>query len=223
VEIRSILQGRGNTAVVSIGIVAQSDYGHTWRQAEAVAEGAQATGAGVDLVRIDQDGILDDAAWDALARADGVVFGCPTHMGGPSWQFKRFADATNHRTWVPALWRDKFAGGFTNSAAMSGDKFSTLTYFWTLAMQHGMVWVGSGMKPAIGYDKLAPRESLNYIGSYTGVMAASPLNDPAEMSQADLATAKAYGERFGTFVATGRSSPTPYRDFTIGLEPAPVD
>jgi NAD(P)H dehydrogenase (quinone) len=180
-------------------------------------------GARVDLVPVDNDGTLDDAGWDALMRADGIVFGCPTHMGGPSWQFKRFADATNHRTWVPALWRDKFAGGFTNSAAMSGDKFSTLTYFWTLAMQHGMVWVGSGMKPAIGYDKCAPRESLNYIGSYTGVMASSPFNDPAEMSQADLATAKAFGERFASYVASGRSAVTPYRDFTAGCQPTPVD
>jgi NAD(P)H dehydrogenase (quinone) len=100
-----------------------------------------------------------------LAVADGIIFGCPTHMGGPSWQLKRFADTTI-RVWRPTLRRDKPAGGFTNSAGMSGDKFSTLTYFWTLAMQHGMAWIGSGMKPAIAYDKAAPRESLNYIGGY---------------------------------------------------------
>jgi NAD(P)H dehydrogenase (quinone) len=201
--------------VVTVAIVAQSDYGHTWRQAQAVCEGAQAGRAQVHLIRIDQDGIVDDAGWDALVSADGILFGCPTHMGGPSWQFKRFADATNHRTWVPALWRDKIAGGFTNSAAMSGDKFSTLTYFWTLAMQHGMVWIGSGMKPAIGFDKNAPRESLNYIGAYTGVMAASPLNDPADMSRADLLTAVAFGERVATYIATGSTPETPYRDLTV--------
>jgi NAD(P)H dehydrogenase (quinone) len=198
-----------------LAVIAHSDYGHTWRQAQAVYEGAQAVGAQVDLVSINQDGEVADAGWDALTRADGIVFGCPTHMGGPSWQFKRFADATNHRTWVPTLWRDKFAGGFTNSAAMSGDKFSTLTYFWTLAMQHGMVWIGSGMKPAIGFDQNAPRESLNFIGSYTGVMASSPHNDPAEMSPADLGTARAYGERFAAYVATGKTPSTPYRDFTF--------
>src|ERR1700749_2765920 len=175
------LERKGQIAVAGIAVISHSDYGHTWRQAQAVYAGAQAAGAIVDLVGINQDGEVADAGWDALTGADGIVFGCPTHMGGPSWQFKRFADATNHRTWVPTLWRDKFSGGFTNSAAMSGDKFSTLTYFWTLAMQHGMVWIGSGMKPAIGFDKNAPRESLNFIGAYTGVMASSPLNDPADM------------------------------------------
>ena len=69
-------------------------------------------------------------------------------------------------------------------------------------------------KPAIGFDKNAPRESLNYIGAYTGVMASSSLKDPADMSPADLGTAKAYGERFAKDVATGNSPLTPYRDFT---------
>src|ERR1700744_446900 len=92
---------------------------------------------------------------------------------------------------------------------------STLTYFWPLAMQHGMVWIGSGMKPAIGFDQNAPRESLNFIGAYTGVMASSPHNDPPDMSPADLATASAYGERFATYVATGKPPSTPYRNFTF--------
>jgi NAD(P)H dehydrogenase (quinone) len=207
--------------VVEVAVIAHSDYGHTWRQAQAVCEGAHTVGAHVDLVNIDPDGAVADPGWDALTRAQGIIFGCPTHMGGPSWQFKRFADATNHRTWVPALWRDKFAGGFTNSAAMSGDKFSTLTYFWTLAMQHGMVWIGSGMKPAIGFDKSAPRESLNFIGAYAGVMASSPHNDPADMSPADLGTAKAYGERFAMYVTAGQTAPTPYHDFTVDGQDTP--
>jgi NAD(P)H dehydrogenase (quinone) len=207
-------QRRGKAEVVTIAIVTHSEHGHTWRQAQAVCDGARAAHAQVHLVGIDKDGMVDDCGWDTLAAADGIVFGCPTHMGGPSWQFKRFADTTNHRVWVPSLWRDKFAGGFTNSAAMSGDKFSTLTYFWTLAMQHGMVWIGSGMKPAISYSKAAPRESVNYIGAYTGVMASSPLDDPAVMSSGDLATAKAYGERLATYAATGETPPTPYREFT---------
>ncbi|MBU8819319.1 flavodoxin family protein, partial [Mycolicibacterium goodii] len=142
-----------------------------------------------------------------------IIFGCPTHMGGPSWQFKRFADSTI-RVWRPTLWRDKFAGGFTNSTGMSGDKFATLTYFWTLAMQQGMVWIGSGMKPAFAYDKAAPRESVNYIGGYGGAMATNPFGDPQKMSPADVATAAAFGQRFATFVAAGRTPNTPYVDLT---------
>jgi hypothetical protein len=106
------------------------------------------------------------------------------------------------------------AGGFTNSTGMSGDKFSTLTYFWTLAMQQGMVWIGSGMKPAIADDTAAPRESLNYIGGYGGAMATNPFDNPQDMSPADLATAPAFGQRFATFLTAGKTANTPYIDFT---------
>jgi NAD(P)H dehydrogenase (quinone) len=62
-----------------------------------------------------------------LAVADGIIFGCPTHMGGPSWQFKRFADTTI-RVWSPTQWRDKLAGGFTSSTGISGDNARSLLY-----------------------------------------------------------------------------------------------
>lgn len=189
--------------MATVAIVAHSRAGNTWRLAEAVSYGASIADAKAHLIRIDEDGEIDHDGWDMLARADGIIFGCPTHMGGPSWQFKRFADATI-RVWRRTLWRDKFAGGFTNSAGMSGDKFSTLTYFWTLAMEQGMVWIGSGMKPAFTYDKAAPRESVNYIGGYGGAMATTPFGDPQKTSPADLATAAAFGQRFAMFLAAGK-------------------
>ena len=65
-------------------------------------------------------------------------------MGGPSAQFKQFADATS-KAWFTQKWKDKIAAGFTNSATMNGDKFSTIQYFVTLSMQHGMVWVGTSL------------------------------------------------------------------------------
>jgi NAD(P)H dehydrogenase (quinone) len=199
--------------VPTVAIVAYSRAGNTWRLAEAVCEGARIANARVHLIRIDEQGIVDEAGWETLAVADGIVFGCPTHMGGPAWQFKRFAD-TSTRAWRAFQWRDKLAAGFTNSSGMSGDKFSTLTYFWTLAMQQGMVWIGSGMKPAIAYDKAAPRESTNYVGGYGGAMATNPYSDPQVMSPADLATAAAVGHRFATFLATRKSPNTAYVDFT---------
>ena len=68
-------------------------------------------------------------------------------MGGPSWQFKRFADVSS-RVWGSQGWKDKIAAGFTNSATINGDKLSTLHYFFTLAMQHSMLWVGTGLMPS---------------------------------------------------------------------------
>jgi hypothetical protein len=60
----------------------------------------------------------------------------PICMGGPAWQFKKFADASS-RPWLSQAWRDKVAAGFSNSASVNGDKFSTIEYFWTLSQQYG--------------------------------------------------------------------------------------
>jgi NAD(P)H dehydrogenase (quinone) len=44
--------------------------------------------------------------------------------------------------WIDNLpWRNKVAGGFTHSQAMSGDKLHSLPHFTILAAQHGMIWV----------------------------------------------------------------------------------
>lgn len=56
-------------------------------------------------------------------------------MGSASWQLKKFADASSKK-WFMQEWKNKIFAGFTNSATMNGDKFSTIQYFITLAMQH---------------------------------------------------------------------------------------
>ncbi|KVU78643.1 flavodoxin family protein [Burkholderia ubonensis] len=175
----------------NIVIVYHSGYGHTKKLAEAVHAGAQDTGAQVRLVAV---GDLDDAGWAALDAADAIVFGAPTYMGGPSAQFKTFADATS-KAWFTQQWKDKIAAGFTNSATMNGDKFSTIQYFVTLAMQHGMVWVGTGLMPA--NSKAATRNDINFVGGFTGLLAQSPADaspDEAPLP-GDLETAKAFGRR----------------------------
>jgi multimeric flavodoxin WrbA len=53
-------------------------------------------------------------------------------MGDPTWQFKKFVDSSS-RPWLSHAWMDKLAAGFSNSASVNGDKFSTIEYFWTLS------------------------------------------------------------------------------------------
>ena len=171
-----------------IAVVFHSGYGHTKRMAESVA-----AGAGAELVVIDAEGNLSDAQWATLAAADAIIFGSPTYMGGPSWQFKKFADASS-KPWFSLLWKNKIAAGFTNSATMNGDKLSTLHYFFTLSQQHGMIWVGTGMQAS--NSKAATRNDLNYVGSYCGAMATSPSDaSPDEMLPGDLETARLFGVR----------------------------
>ena len=178
----------------NIVVVYHSGYGHTQRLAQAVAEGA-----GAQIVAIDAEGNLPEGGWEQLAAADAIVFGSPTYMGGPSWQFKKFADASS-KPWFGQAWKDKMFAGFTNSASMNGDKFSTLAYFFTLAMQHGGVWVGNGMMPA--NSKAAQRNDVNYLGTFSGAVAQSPSDaSVTEMLPGDLETGRQFGARVAAAAA----------------------
>jgi multimeric flavodoxin WrbA len=179
--------------VASVAIVYHSGYGHTAKQAAAVHTGAAAV-APAHLIAISAEGDLPDAAWETLAAADAIIFGSPTYMGGASWQFKKFADASS-KAWFGQAWRDKVAAGFTNSASMNGDKFSTIAYFITLAMQHGMVWIGTGLMPA--NTKAAKHGDVNYVAGFSGALATSPADSsPDEFpNPGDLETARLLGER----------------------------
>lgn len=171
-----------------IAVVYHSGYGHTQRMAQAVAEGA-----GAELLVIDAEGNLPESSWAALLAADAIIMGSPTYMGNVSWQFKKFADASS-KPWYTQAWKDKLFAGFTNSASLNGDKSSTLTYLFTLAMQHGGIWVSQGILPS--NSKAAQRNDPNFLGSYSGAMAQSPSDaGAAEMSAGDLETARSFGQR----------------------------
>jgi len=186
---------RSNTDIV---IVYHSGYGHTKRLAEAVADGASAS-----LIAIDAEGNIPGNGWATLAAADAIIFGSPTYMGGPSWQFKKFADASS-TPWFEEKWKDKVFGGFTNSASINGDKLNTLQYFLLLAGQHGGLWVSLAIKPA--NVKASRRDDPNRMGSYIAPMAQSDADAPPEdMSAGDLETARLYGARVAE--VAGRFAP----------------
>lgn len=175
-------------------VVYHSGYGHTKRVAEHVAEGA-----GGELLAIDAEGNLPEGSWDQLAAADAIVFGAPTYMGSPSWQFKKFAEASS-KPWFGRAWQDKVFGGFTNSASLNGDKQVSLIALQTLASQHGGIWVSLGLPPA--NTKAAQRTDINNLGGSVGLLVQSPSDASVdEIPQGDLDTAKAYGKRIADVTA----------------------
>ncbi|MTV39594.1 flavodoxin family protein [Duganella radicis] len=175
-------------------VVYHSGYGHTKRVAEYVAEGA----AG-ELLAIDAEGNLAEGGWEKLAAADAIIFGTPTYMGSPSWQFKKFADATS-KVWFTRGWQDKVFGGFSNSASLNGDKQVSLIALQTLASQHGGIWVSLGLMPA--NTKAAQRTDVNNLGGSVGLLVQSPSDASVdEIPQGDLDTAKAYGKRVAEVAA----------------------
>ena len=186
--------------LANLAIVYHSGYGHTAKQAEAVLAGAAGAGAAATIHQIDAEGNLPEATWAALEVADAIVFGTPTYMGGPSWQFKKFADASS-KPWFAQVWKDKLSAGFTNSASMNGDKLATLDSLFHLAMQHGMVWAGTALMPA--NKKASDRNEVNYLASFSGLMAQSPSDSSPEEGPppGDLETARLFGARVATLAA----------------------
>lgn len=177
-----------HSSTIKAVVVYHSGYGHTARMASAIADGAGAT-----LLAIDAQGNLPEQGWETLDNADAILFGSPTYMGGPSWQFKKFADESS-KAWFAGAWQNKFFGGFTNSASINGDKLNTLEYFVLLAGQHGGIWVNMDIKPA--NVKASVRDDLNRMGSSIAPMAQTPADaSPEEMSPGDLETARRYGAR----------------------------
>ncbi len=190
--------------MAKLSIVYFSGYGHTRRLAEAVASGAASVaGASVSTIAIDKEGNLPNMTWEALDSQDALIFGSPTYMGGPAWQFKKFADASS-KSWLSERWKDKVAAGFTNSAAINGDKFNTITYMISLAMQHGMIWIGTGMLPAS--QKASARNEPNWMGGFSGVLAQSPADASPEEAPppGDLETGRLFGVRVAGYAVHTR-------------------
>jgi NAD(P)H dehydrogenase (quinone) len=202
---------------IRIAIAYHSGYGHTAKQAEAVARGAASIpGTTVELLSVAE---LTGELWAALERADAIIFGAPTYMGGPSGVFKTFADASA-KVWFEDRWRDKLAAGFTTSGHMQGDKLNTLVYFAILAAQHGMHWINLGMKGGWDTSK-GSAEDLNRLGAWLGAMAQANKDQDAAIvpPPSDLLTAEALGRRVATAArqfAIGRQALVPVEGQAVG-------
>ncbi len=170
-----------------ISIVYDSGYGHTAKQAQAVAEGvSRVPGAEARLIAVAEGAV----PWDVLEASDAIIFGSPTYNGLLSARLKQFMEASTRTAWVPQKWRNKVAAGFTNSGAMHGDKLNSLMSMALFAAQHAMVWVGLDLFPGKSSDE------LNRVGGWLGAMAqsddASPELTPID---SDLRTAAHLGQR----------------------------
>ena len=177
--------------MTKVAIVYHSGYGHTQALAEAVATGARAVaGTVVSLIPVAEA----EARGAELDAADAIVFGSPTYMGGVSADFAKFKDWTSSR-WMEGRWRNKLAAGFTVSASWNGDKHNTLYQLLTLAVQHGMVWVGLGLPPRNNHSKGSSAD-LNRVGASIGAMAQANADQGVEgIGASDFKTFEALGRR----------------------------
>ncbi len=137
-----------------------STYGHIYRMAQAVAEGArEVAGAEVVLKRVPETlppDIIEKmgateaqkafasvpvATVDELASADAVIFGVPTRFGNMAAQMRQFLDATGG-LWAKGALVGKVGSVFTSTATQHGGQESTILSFHTTLLHQGMVIVG---------------------------------------------------------------------------------
>ena len=145
-----------------------SSYGHIEQMADAVAEGARAGGAEVDIRRVAETappevvkaaGFKADTAHptiegpDALAAYDAIIVGAPTRYGRMPSQMASFWDTTGG-LWMKGALIGKVAGAFTSTASQHGGQETTLFSIITNLLHHGMTIVGLdyGFQAQMGVD-----------------------------------------------------------------------
>ncbi|MDD5222429.1 MAG: NAD(P)H:quinone oxidoreductase type IV [bacterium] len=145
---------------MKINVIFHSLYGHIYRLAEAVAEGAgEVKGAQVGIFQVPEtlsDEILKKmnaleamktfaqvpiATLDQLADVDAVIFGTPTRYGMMTAQMRAFLDQTGG-LWVKGALIGKIGSVFTSSGTQHGGQESTILSFHTTLLHHGMIIVG---------------------------------------------------------------------------------
>ncbi|AZQ40165.1 flavodoxin family protein [Streptomyces cyaneochromogenes] len=159
--------------------------------ASAIADGAEKQGAQVHLIRVAS---LNEHQWELMAASNGVIFGSPTYIGGPTASFVAFAEETAGRQ-MTSHWTDTLASGFTTGAAMAGGKLHTLNYMLALAMQHSMIWAGQSL-PAGWNTSTSSPDDANRLGYRLGTAAQANIDQgPEGLLDSDLATATEHGRR----------------------------
>src|SRR5438105_4910939 len=107
--------------MAKIQIIFHSTYGHVYRMAEAVAEGARGAGAEVQVFQVPEtlpSSVLEKmgavqakkafahvptADPKRLPEADAIIFGTPTRYGSASGQMQAFLDTTGQLWTTGAL------------------------------------------------------------------------------------------------------------------------
>ena len=145
---------------VKVQIVFYSMYGHVYRLAEAIAEGArEIPGADVQVLQVaetlppevlEKMGAVEARKAFAhipvadpkrLAEADAIILGTPTRYGSATAQMRAFLDATGS-LWAAGALIGKVGSVFTSTATQHGGQETTLLTLAPFFYHQGMVIAG---------------------------------------------------------------------------------
>jgi NAD(P)H dehydrogenase (quinone) len=141
--------------MTKILVLYYSSYGHIETMADAVAQGARASGADAVVKRVPElvpeavarasNYKLDQAAPIAtpaeLAEYDAIIVGTGTRYGRMTSQMANFWDMTGG-LWAQGKLIGKVGAAFTSTATQHGGQETTLMGIHTMLLHQGMVIVG---------------------------------------------------------------------------------
>ncbi len=145
---------------MKVQVVFYSMYGHVYKMAEAVAEGArEVPGAEVELYQVPElvpEEALEQSGAKAareafahvpvippgkLGEADAILFGTPTRFGNMCAQMRNWLDQTT-QLWMTGALVGKVGSVFVATASQHGGQETTALTFFPTLLHHGMIVVG---------------------------------------------------------------------------------
>jgi len=188
-------------------VIFYSSYGHVYRLAEAVAEGARkVTGAEVSVFQVPElvpDEILEKggakraraafahipvARVEQLPEADALIFGTPTRFGNMCAQMRNFLDQCGG-LWARGALVNKIGSVFASTGTQHGGQETTITSFHLTLFHLGMIVVGT---PYIE-PKLANMDEISGGTPYGATTLAGADGRSRPVSENELAIARFQG------------------------------
>lgn len=164
-----------------VHIIYHSERGHTERLADAISQGVNLIGGcSSRMITVEQ------ATKENVKQCEGLILGCPTHMGNVSAPMKKFIDDIISPVWMDGGIPNTVGSAFSSSGTIHGDKeFAILALLMTM-FQLGMTLVS--LPPM----SIPENKTLGYShGVGTSVLGRQPSMLPPE----DLEVARQMGKR----------------------------
>ena len=193
-----------------VQVVFYSTYGHTWKLAEAIAEGARGAGAEATVYQVAEimpPNVLEmmhateakkafahvpTASPQQLAEADAIVLGTPTRYGSASASMQAFLDATGG-LWQKGALIGKVGSAFASTASQHGGQETTLMSLATYFFHNGMYIAGVPYSAA----ELLDLTQVSGGTPYGATTIAGPHGERQPTAN-ELAIAKAQGKHVAT-------------------------
>jgi NAD(P)H dehydrogenase (quinone) len=145
---------------IKVNVIFYSMYGHVYKMAQAIAEGAgSVSGTQVNLFQVAEtipDDVLEKygakaakaafakvpvATMENLTEANAIIFGTPTRFGNMAGQMRNFLDQTG-QIWFGGGLIGRVGSVFASTGTQHGGQETTITSFHSTLLHHGMIIVG---------------------------------------------------------------------------------